>query len=276
MNSFTVNDDNVIQELYDDEDWREYFFDLEGDYRLNEVAIKERNEKGKLKLILQQKIDRIGLLTNLVDVTIAKKRKELKKNALENKKRKVQNVLRNPDLKKPLKKQNIKKTFIKKYASSFLKGDKKEKKIKQKHYNCCNCKKSKCLKLYCVCFASKRFCKEECKCNCCSNTEAFVSEIKKAQEVVLKKDKGAFNAKIKAKEHTRGCRCKKSRCLKMYCECFQANVYCSSICGCVNHDCQNFLGSEYLEKMFGNRKKDVDLGPRNMSVTYQPLRGVKS
>ena len=100
MNSFTVNDDNVIQELYDDEDWREYFFDLEGDYRLNEVAIKERNEKGKLKLILQQKIDRIGLLTNLVDVTIAKKRKELKKNALENKKRKVQNVLRNPDLKK--------------------------------------------------------------------------------------------------------------------------------------------------------------------------------
>ena len=33
----------------------------------------------------------------------------------------------------------------------------------------CNCKKSKCLKLYCECFANNRFCGGHCACNGCSN-----------------------------------------------------------------------------------------------------------
>lgn len=43
----------------------------------------------------------------------------------------------------------------------------------------CNCKKSKCLKLYCECFAQGKnhnnlgsFCKD-CNCSCCQNTEEF-------------------------------------------------------------------------------------------------------
>ena len=32
--------------------------------------------------------------------------------------------------------------------------------------------------------------------------------------------------------HKRGCNCKRSMCLKKYCECYQANVGCSSGCQC--------------------------------------------
>lgn len=48
--------------------------------------------------------------------------------------------------------------------------------IKKIRRNPCNCKKSKCLKLYCECFAGELYC-EGCNCNDCHNTMAYVSSI---------------------------------------------------------------------------------------------------
>lgn len=66
----------------------------------------------------------------------------------------------------------------------------------------CNCKKTKCLKLYCDCFNQGEFCSAECNCNDCSNTAAHKEERDAAMNVLKERNPDAFKPKVQTKEVT--------------------------------------------------------------------------
>lgn len=60
----------------------------------------------------------------------------------------------------------------------------------------CNCKKSKCLKLYCECFAKGKFCGPYCKCIECQNHEHDTKARENAIKSTLSRNPDAFSSKI--------------------------------------------------------------------------------
>lgn len=97
----------------------------------------------------------------------------------------------------------------------------------------CKCNKTMCLKKYCDCFALGFLCDDRCICKACHNCSEFADEIRDARRKITSRDPKAFK-KVEAFE---GCTCKKSNCLKKYCECQQNGRGCSDKCKCV--ECKN-------------------------------------
>lgn len=136
----------------------------------------------------------------------------------------------------------------------------------------CNCKASKCLKLYCPCFAASEFCAETCTCKNCQNSRATSHAVRDARETVLARDPRAFEPKVRnstsaAKNniHTKGCNCRKG-CSKNYCVCRELRVPCGPRCTCSGpKGCLNGKTDVILDRQLQGSADDIigitNIGP---------------
>ncbi|MBA0576068.1 hypothetical protein Golob_024983 [Gossypium lobatum] len=114
------------------------------------------------------------------------------------------------------------------------------------------------VKGYCDCFAAGLYCIEPCSCQDCFNKPIHENMVLETRRQIESRNPLAFAPKVirttnsvsdsmgelnktpASARHKRGCNCKRSSCLKKYCECFQAGVGCSLSCRC--EGCKNSFG----------------------------------
>jgi hypothetical protein len=177
---------------------------------------------------------------------------------------------------KNLKKVNPKKQLAEKQPNG----------IKQKQLVQCNCKKSKCLRLYCECFAKGLICGVDCNCTGCHNS----SDLEEVRGLVVKetleKNPFAFKSKYKKMQtndqqvlHSRGCNCSKTGCVKKYCECYNAGTGCSRLCRCSNCKNENIEINDdevriYYDRVLRKRTKSNVTG-KGLAKTIEHIKKLK-
>ncbi len=112
------------------------------------------------------------------------------------------------------------------------------------HFLPCNCKRSGCVKMYCECFKSGRTC-QGCNCVGCDNVSGRAV-------------KHPVSSTISATAETKGCNCKRTRCLKKYCDCYQQGKTCGKDCRCEN--CENGKARHAFRKLY------IETGEAEMEI----------
>ena len=138
----------------------------------------------------------------------------------------------------------------------------------------CSCPRSNCIKLYCDCFKAGRRCTSKCSCTNCKNTAAesgINGERTRAIKNLLARNPRAFTGGKKETASRKPgdliCNCVKSRCLKLYCDCFQKGKLCNDGCSCVS-----CLNTEEESRVGGRRKMAIQqaLEKRPDAFTKKP------
>ena len=121
----------------------------------------------------------------------------------------------------------------------------------------CNCKNSGCLKRYCECFSRMKYCDSNCQCKNCFNNINYEKERNEAIRNYLIKSPVSFK-KINMDLNNVTCNCKKSNCLKNYCECFQLGMKCTYNCRCIDCKNRNLFEKKlfYVENKTSNKEND--------------------